>query len=65
VYPDNYSVVMIYELYWLCREASSLVPHKVNDAKLAAKVQMSNELLTILHSAEQQGWQHLVTLNEL
>jgi hypothetical protein len=55
---------MIDELYWLYREASSLVPYKLNDAKLAARGQMSNELLTILRSAEHQAWQYFVILDE-
>jgi hypothetical protein len=44
------------KLYLLYREASSLISHKLNDVKLAARVQMSNELLTIIRLAEHQGW---------
>jgi hypothetical protein len=32
------------------------VPHKSNRAKLAARIQMSNELLTILYLAEHKWW---------
>jgi hypothetical protein len=52
------------EFYWLCREAFSLVSHKLNDAKLAARVQMSNEFLTIIYSAQHQGWQYFIALDE-
>jgi hypothetical protein len=48
-------VIVINKFYWLCCEASLLVPHKLNDAKLGARVQMSNKLLAILRSAEHQG----------
>jgi hypothetical protein len=64
VHYGNYNVVAIDELYWLCCEASSLVPHKLNEAKLAARVQVLNKLLTILRLAEHQGWQYFVTLDE-
>jgi hypothetical protein len=57
-------VVAIDKFYWLCREASSLVLHKLNDAKLAARVQMSNEFLIILRSVEHQDWQYFVTFDE-
>jgi hypothetical protein len=41
-----------------------LVPHKLNDAKLAARAHISNELLIILRSAEHQKWKYFVTLDE-
>jgi hypothetical protein len=52
----NSIAVAIDKLYWLCGETSSLVPHKLNNAKLKARVQISNKLLTILRSAGHQGW---------
>jgi hypothetical protein len=38
--------------------------HKLNDAKSVAKVQISNKLLRITHSAEYQSWQYFITLDE-
>jgi hypothetical protein len=40
------------------------VPHKLNEAQLATRVQMSNEMLRIVHSAQHQGWEFLLTLDE-
>jgi hypothetical protein len=62
---DDHSVVAIDKPYWLCCEISSLIHHKQNDAKLTARVQMSNELLIIIRLAEHQGCQYFDTLDEL
>jgi hypothetical protein len=64
VHSDNYNIMAIDELYWFCREISSLISHRLNKAKLAARVQISNELLTIIRSAEHQGLQYFNTLDE-
>jgi hypothetical protein len=64
MHSSNYSVIAIDELYWLHCEAFSLVLHKLKDAKLATRVQVSNELLTMLRSAEYQCWQYFITLDE-
>jgi hypothetical protein len=41
------------------------VPHKLNDGKLAVRVQMPKELLTILHFAEHQEWPSFMGFDEL
>jgi hypothetical protein len=40
------------------------VSDKLNGAKLAARVQISNELLMTIRSAEHQRWSYVVTLDE-
>jgi hypothetical protein len=52
---------------WLTNSIGSVVKHlrsvshKLNDAQLAARVQMSNELSRILRSPEHQNWQYFIT----
>jgi hypothetical protein len=41
------------------------VPYKLSDAQLTARAQMSNERLRIFRSAEHQGWQYFMILDEL
>jgi hypothetical protein len=38
--------------------------HKINEAQLTAKVQMLNELLGIVPSAQHQRWEFMLTLGE-
>jgi hypothetical protein len=41
------------------------VRHKLNDAQLAARVQVLNELLKMINSPELQDWLYFITLDEL
>jgi hypothetical protein len=52
------------KLYWSCRETSLLSLLQIERCKCAAKVRMSDELLTILRSAEYQRGQYFVTFDE-
>jgi hypothetical protein len=38
--------------------------HKLNEPQLAARIQMSNELLGIERSDKHQGWKFLLKLDE-
>jgi hypothetical protein len=39
-------------------------PTKLNDAQLAARLHMSNELLRLVHLDEHENWQYFMTRDE-
>jgi hypothetical protein len=53
----NFMSFIVRYLHW--------VPHKLSPAQLAARAQMSNELLEIIRSAKRQGWQYFITFDKL
>jgi hypothetical protein len=63
--------ILLYTIHWRLTNSISFVvkhlrwiPRRLNEAQLAARVQISSELLRIIRSVEYYGWQYLLTFDE-